>query len=403
MIAWIIACIFLTSCTSAPVATNRIDPKDSAVKIHPENIVEDAARIREFNIFPKAVTTSLNNGFAQGGENRKTFSNIKNFLCNGDKPKIRPTLSVKVIPPKAPKEIALDVVVEAKKNFLKYAKYFLQTRFFSSTVPDKGGVEVNPDYSAILKNNNDTRPPRNLMYNFPVIKSQGKSEIEKFYQTLLYVPRFYELRWIENFNEPNSHIDSQFFSLWLGDTSVILVPKAGLFATAGWDDDRRPTKPFFTTAAMAESSDTLPKIKSGKIGDDSDHDFLKKISHVMGSEYGWQSDEQGLVFPLQAAFSKDLEFLYDHFTFIFSRDSIKQAFGYNDELVTQHFGPDFFTEKFSPAVALQNKNMIWSLVLWKSTELKESQQSDGTVLYDVSLNFKLFCQFSTPVADLQSE
>ena len=144
--------VSLLGCVSMPPGFKRIDPITSGDSQGPADIYEDAARIKSFDIFPAAITKSISDINQQGQLSRDSLQQVKGLFCDGSKAKVGSTFNVKVIPPKAAKGIPLDQAVESKTNFLKYAEYFLKTRFFASAIDEKNEAiapeieKINPDY-----------------------------------------------------------------------------------------------------------------------------------------------------------------------------------------------------------------------------------------------------------------
>ncbi|MEN0059630.1 MAG: hypothetical protein AAGB31_12395 [Bdellovibrio sp.] len=409
---------FCISCATQPIGPERIDPATAKVtdQQKPEGIIEDAARLRGFTVFPESVRTTMTSVSKASGDTKKTYRDVQNLICNGNQPKLNGEFQIKVLPPqKAPKGTPLDKVTEAKKDFLFHARIYLKTRFFFTAASkpitrfskmDKGvqvfeDHEYNPDYADYMSVGNDSENQyklRGQQYNIPFSLSQNKKEVEDFYRSLPYLPLFRERRWIENIYAPDFHIDMLFLAVVSTNRSALLVPKAASFWEMGWDRyNGNPIPQSLNVSAVAESSDTLPVLRTDPL------DTFYKHVPVMISEFGWKIKDQGVLYPMQVAFAEDLNFLMEHYTFTLSREALEKEMGIADPLSQQHYGPEYHSGKFQAHTAIDNRGFIWEQVLKNATSLKEAPQADGSTAFSLNLDMGLFCRYGTPASELQSE
>lgn len=408
-----IVALFLVSCATTPPAYQRVDPPSGGLADVdvPRDIFGDAARTKRFVIFSKSISDKLTSYAAEESNGQDASKQIKNLICEGSKGKVRPVFNVKVIAPKAPKGVPLEQVTESRKKFFEYAQYFLKTRFFASMIdrdlinPRPPKVRLNADYQNILSEDALSAEPKikDKRYSIPIQLDTKRQALEDFYLNLPYVPKFTETRWIERWNEPNENIDQQFFGVLVGEKSTLLVPKAANFIEVGWNYEGDQIEPKAFYGAIAEFSNTLRQTKSGLIGQPRNEDYFRKRVHVVASEYAWDFPQIGKAHPVQAAFAHDLEELVKRYAFVFSRESVEKLFGYTDPTVQQHFGPDFYTGKFNQTTAINDRQYIWEMFLWRATSLKEAPQPDGSVIYMVTLDMKPFCELGVAVTDLTSQ
>lgn len=405
--------LICSSCALSPVLNPvRIDSAQSAknsTEEKPEGLIEDAARLRPFNIFPESVSDSIDRIYKSGGDKKDTYREIQKLFCGaGGEAKVNGEFQVKVMPPQKARGKPLDEVTKSQKDFLYYARSFLKHRFFltSAVKPATrftGSTRIydyNPDYAKYMlakANDNESEPDLSEII-VPLMPSRTKKDLEKFYSDLPYLPLFLESRWMK---QPDFQLDKFFFSIILENKSALLVPKASKVLYFSDDSpyafkNNRPS-PKIGIGAITESSDTLEALQTGPL-----NTYYTQVQ-VMPSDYGWKIKDQQVIYPLQVSYSKELNFLMAHYTFILSREILEKEFGITDPLMQKNLGIDFNSGKFLPSNSIENRGLIWEQVLIKSTSLKESPQADTSTVFSLTLDMGLYCRLSSSVMDLQSE
>jgi hypothetical protein len=415
----IVLSLLCSSCATSPVTTpERINAQGSTGE-ESQGLLEDAAKVRSFNIYPDAVSTSIDRLYKNGSGKKETYREIQKLFCNGNQSKLNAEFHVKVMTPqKAPSGTPINQITKAQKEFLYYARLYLKNRFLLTSGEKpvtrlkrlRGGVmayedhDFNQDYLRyILKDDKEYGAElRGQQYTIPFMKSQSKKDVESFYSSLQYMPMFLEKRWIENPNNPDFHIDQFFFSIISSSRSALIVAKASPYLAVGYDDQywhsffgNQPA-PRFGVAAIAESSDTLEVLPTSPLETYYNH------GQVMVSDVGWQMKAHEPIYPLQVAYARDLNFLIEHFTFILNREILEKEFHISDPSAQQALGVDFNTGKFVPSEGIDRKGFIWNQVLRRSTLLKEAPAGGGATEFTVTLDTSLFCRYGSPVTDLQN-
>ncbi len=402
-IASLLMMLVCFGCATSPVGPQRVDLADSNVSTAPSTIMEDAAKLSGFTIFPKTVSSDITKIIDEGGNSKEAKRKVHRLICQSNEPRFTPTVKVKVIPPRVPAETPFDKATESRKEFLFLARIFLQTRFFYTLAHGPNGAEgYRKDFSDYIAAKASGREDqlRGINLDIPIAAGQEIKLVAKFYQDLRYLPAFLEKRWIENIYSPDFHIDFFFNAIFFSSNSAVLVPKAGTFLSTGFDRyngvQLEPTIGVFHINEQ-RGDEGIPPLDSGR------NDTLYKNVPLTISKQGWKVADGSTVYPMQVSYSKELSYIVNNFTFVLSREVIEKELNINNKLVTQHLGLDFYTEKFRPQTAIKGKDFIFEQYFKQFTSLKEAPQENGVVEYQVSLDLGLFCSHGISLGDLLSD
>ncbi|MGE4233200.1 MAG: hypothetical protein AB7F43_07720 [Bacteriovoracia bacterium] len=408
--------VFISSCSTSQykfIEAERIETKVEDLENHqpkPQSIVEDAMVLQPFGILPNAIHSKIETIVNSSKDLKETLGIVQSTICSGKRPRFSPSYKVHFIVPKSPKDTPLDKASQIRKTLIEFAKYYLSERFFLDSterdaVGDQNGViqklDYNKDFTAyknyVLNQDNEPRSNTDFSVLIPFVEER-ESDIEKFYQTLEYAPSFSSLRWVEK--KGDWHEKTQFLAIvFRKHRKVILVPKYAVALYGEWNQREES----MSTTSITINNDMLENTGSN---------FYDKVFYIP-SKYGWKQPDgkEKILFPLHLSYADDLELLKDYFTFVLPIDTVikladfdpnrEPKFDYN----MQYWGYDVHdsSPRFSAALALKNKDYIWQRVFSNQTLVKEAAQPDGSILFDISLKFDLFCAYAVPITTLKSQ
>lgn len=397
VIIYLSALIIVSGCASTlPAFKKAVDSSAG-----PRDFYAEAASIEIIDILPKAISSEIRLKH-KGSLSKSDIVQVKNQICNGTEPRIRPSFKVKVLMSKPPTGMALDKAADQKSLYFANAEDYLKNRFFSSL---SNAVRFNPLKPDLPKTNSNFDSlmsyktgeyynPRDLGLNTPVATSPNQRDIEKYYSEV----RSETGSWKEQYFED---LDKQFFIFWFKQQALI-VPKLTRMVKSGWQGQE--LDPKVVDATLARYSSTLPQVRPGDVDGDSNSDFFKFYPNVTVSKISWNvKGNDKPLYPLQAVLADDLHFLVENFTFVFQREDVEKVFGYEDPLHQQHYGPEFNSGKVDLEKVTRERGFLWDQTLAKSTILKESPQDNQSTLYEVSLDFGIFCKYGIAVNDVGAE
>lgn len=378
----------ISGCASSPPVFKKAVDSSAG----PIDFYQDAARIESVEILPKAMSSAIKSK-SKDSLTKADINEVKNQICNGAESRVKPSFKVKVVMSKPPTGMALDRAADQKSLYFTNAEDYLKNRFFSSLTD---AVRFNPLKPNLPKtNSNFNQLPADLGLNTPVCVSPKTQEIEKYYIEM----RSETGSWKEEYFE---NLDKQFFIIWLQNQALV-VPKHTKMVKSAWSRYEE-LDPKVLDATLTRFSSTLPLVRPGNVNGDNNSDFFKFHPNVAVSDIGWNvKGHEKPLYPLQAVFADDLHFLVQNFTFIFQRDDVQKIFGYETELKQQHYGPEYYSGKVDLEKIKRDRGFLWDQVLAKSTILKESPQDNQSTLYEVSLDFGIFCKYGVAVGDIGVE
>ncbi len=386
--------------SAEPVTSSNVGSKES-----PKGVVEDAARVGDFHIFDETTYRKIDQALKKYRSNREeSLEGIRGAVCDGRRPRVNPTYSIKLILPKAPAGIPLDEATRVQADYLEFTRQYLKYGFLDEASDPKLLTEkFNSDFNRYKENVIDTEGERrwaNQKFGvvIPFQSSTARLDIEKYYRNAIAMPLVPDFRQIDR----SEWFYGRYFlaTAFQKDRTIILTPKVSPTLVGSWGYQSYGTEmgqAVIQFGRVTESTSLAPYASE-------EDDFnLRTRSAYTISENKWKLEDRSFVQPMLLSVLEDIALLKQEFTFVFSREDVEQIFSAHNAREQQYFGISYETGKFSPQYAIDHANTIWSKVLAHATEIQEAAQDDGSVNFTLKLDMSLFCSKGASKFSLQSQ
>lgn len=367
-----------------------------------KDLAVDAMRVQHLFVFPNAIGSKMTEMATKGDAD--AFGKIQGLFCDGKRPRSKAEMKIILVPPTPPKGQSIEKVANLKKRFIELAKRYLKEGYFFELANTEfsGADKTNPDFANykryVLDSGYERKYTNRFSTTIPFVPAQKKKPIVEFYKSVKFMPSLSSMRWDDPW-DTIEHAQTNLLFIFLPSESItLLLPKAVAIYKGEWGHGNKGTEVKggigFASSDSLETSDSLQT-------------FYRNANY-MASETEWKLKElpENSIFPLQLSNAEDLAFLKKNYSFILPVDVAKKVFGDLDEKdITQYVGytkDDAGKLTFSSSLAIEHTDFLWQGVLAAQTKITQADQSDGTIVFDLTLDMDLACKYMVPLADMQS-
>jgi len=367
----------------------------------PRGLVEDSMRLEEsFPLFDQATYKKIEHTIKSGKSKTQVQKEIRDTICNGTSAKVQPKISVHLILPKARPGEPLDETSEHRRKFIELTRMYLKKWYL-----DEGSnvallrEKFNSDYSSYKANMVDTDMERRsastrVSVLVPFMTNQSVKDSERYFSDVRVTPtlppmylepqQWFPSRHYLSINFPREHYS-------------VLAPKVSSFLVGVWGYQVYGTE---MDTAVLKDFHLTPETNVPYVTDAESFNF-RNTAHYSISKNAWKLKDGTVARPLVMSLIDDLAILKSNFTWSIPLPEIEKLFKATSPIDLQYFG--YKDSIFSPALAIQYQDLMWSRVLYNQTELFEMAKYDGSVMFTVQPNFEAFCKWAVPTTSLQSE
>lgn len=366
----------------------------------PNGFINDAMIVEQAPFFPDQVYAKMGETLNSDKELSTKLRDVQALICNGKAPRFTPSYSVHLIVPKVPWGLAIDVAAEMKTKTITTNRNFIRSEFLnkvSDSIGDNPSFKHYKEY--IVENSSDQAHWNGSGYDTPIL-------------LLPFMPSNNMNKIAESFAARRIQPQDHFLSLvFPKDRTALLVPRVIDAVNAQW-----------ILSNYGSWHYEAPKVDI--VGANLNNEFY------VVSNNGWRlkgHEKIGAVFPLHATQFSDLAFIKANYTFALPKDVIckisahgggkvdcrdedemtkhrynDRDWGYDVKNSISKTGSPVVEELFSPTLALNQRTFMWERIFQSQTSVKEAAQPDESIRFELSLNMGLFCQYGTPITELQS-
>ena len=394
--------ISMTGCATNSYRRVEVEP----VKVVPDykgvtsvGIVEDAMRLESTPIFDQATYQRIENAAKAAKDLPSLQTKIRDAVCDGEKPRSQPKLTVRFILSRPMKGEALDVVAERNRVFIDEAKIYLKQFWLNDgSRPDIAKQKYNSDFEMYKTDIVDTNLERKwashrFSAGVPFITGNTAKDAEKYFASAHATPN---LRPIEQ-TGPNEWFPGRsFLSLAFPNHTFVMSSKVSDFLVSVWGQDVYGTEMKVEIAHDVQLEPMTTFMYFGM----SDGFNYRNTALYTPSKSSWKLTDGSIANPLVMSHFDDLAVLKSEFSFRIPKEELARLFGARSSFALQYFGYNYDTEKFAASQAITHQDYIWQHVLANQTEVTQTSQEDGSVTFELRPSFELFCKYGMPASSL---
>lgn len=399
----LITAITLTGCASvntySQVKAEPIVVSADSKGIVPSGIVEDAMRIESTALFDDRTYKRIEEAAKSAKDIASAQKNIRDAVCDGTTPRARPKLTVHLVLNRPSKGEALDIIAKQNQILINQTAHYLKADWLDEgSRTDFIGKSYNPDFHQYHDELIETKMERKfassrISVGVPFISGNTARDAERYFASAHTTPNLQspKEKWAHEWFPSRSYLSMAFKNHYF-----VLSSKVSDMMVAVWGYERYGTEMKTEIDHDVQLTPTTTFMYFGM----SDGFIFRNSAHYKPSVNSWKLEDGSIANPLVVSVLDDLAVLKSEFVLKIPKEDIRRLFGITRRDLLQYFGYEYDSEKFSASKALEHQGYIWSQILENQTEVSQSSQEDGSIMFEVAPSFEAFCKWAVPASSL---